>query len=69
MSDALTPPPHAIDPEKSVLSSILQDYEVYLPKAREKLGSNCFYRPSHGKLFTIFCETHRASHAHKATHD
>lgn len=48
----LKPPPHAIGPEKSVLSSILQNPEEYLGRAMErKLNPGHFYHPAHGKLF------------------
>jgi replicative DNA helicase len=50
--DELTPPPHAIGPEKSILSSMLQDPEEYIGRAIEgQLTPSHFYHPAHGKLF------------------
>lgn len=50
--DELTPPPHAIGPEKSILSSMLQDPEEYIGRAIEgQLTPVHFYHPAHGKLF------------------
>ena len=55
--DDLTPPPHAIGPEKSILSSMLQDPEEYIGRAIEgQLTSGHFYVPSHGKLFQVLVE-------------
>jgi len=51
---SLAPPPHAIGPEKSLLSSMLQDPEEYIGKAIEQhLTPSHFYMPSHGKLFEV----------------
>jgi len=55
--DELTPPPHAVGPEKSVLSSMLQDPEEYIGRAIEgQLTPAHFYVPSHGKLFHVLVE-------------
>lgn len=55
--DELTPPPHAVGPEKSVLSSMLQDPEEYIGRAVEsQLTTGHFYVPSHGKLFQLLVE-------------
>ena len=55
--DELTPPPHAIGPEKSVLSSMIQDPEEYIGRAVEgQLTAAHFYMPSHGKLFQVLVE-------------
>lgn len=49
--------PHAIGPEKSLLSSMFQDPQDYIPKAVEnKLGEEHFYHPAHGALFAILLE-------------
>ncbi|MDA7890303.1 hypothetical protein N9A78_03745, partial [Akkermansiaceae bacterium] len=51
---SLAPPPHAIGPEKSLLSSMLQDPEEYIGRAIEQhLTPGHFYMPSHGKLFEV----------------
>jgi len=53
-SDALTPPPHAVGPEKSLLSSMLQDPEEYIGRAIEgQLTAAHFYVPAHGKLYEV----------------
>ncbi|MGJ8696446.1 MAG: replicative DNA helicase [Verrucomicrobiaceae bacterium] len=50
----LAAPPHAIGPEKSLLSSMLQDPEEYIGRAIENhLTPSHFYVPSHGKLFEV----------------
>lgn len=50
----LAPPPHAIGPEKSLLSSMLQDPEEYIGRSMEQhLTPSHFYLPSHGKLFEV----------------
>lgn len=44
--------PHALGPEKSLLSSILQDPQEYLSRAiEEKLTKDHFYLPQHSTLF------------------
>lgn len=44
--------PHALGPEKSILSSILQDPQEYLSRAIEdKLTKEHFYLPQHSTLF------------------
>ena len=49
--DSLTPPPHAVGAEKSLLSSMLQNPEEYIGLAIEgQLTSAHFYVPSHGCL-------------------
>lgn len=59
MSD-LTPPPHAVGAEKSVLSSILQNPVENLPRALEVgFTPEIFYTPAHSRLFEIFIEKHR----------
>ena len=53
----LTPPPHAVGPEKSVLSSMIQDPEEYIGRAIEgTLTPGHFYVPSHGKLFEVLVD-------------
>lgn len=39
--------------EKSVLSSMLQEPEVFIPEALKTLTAKSFYKPSHAKLFEI----------------
>ncbi len=44
--------PHALGPEKSLLSSMLQDPAEYIDKANEeKLSKEYFYLPAHATLF------------------
>lgn len=53
----LVTPPHAVGPEKSVLSSMIQDPEEYIGRAVEgTLTPGHFYVPSHGKLFEVLVE-------------
>lgn len=57
MRDGYTPPPHALGPEKSLLSSMLQDPAEYIGQAMEgKLTAAHFYVPAHGKLFEVLTE-------------
>lgn len=52
--DSLVPPPHALGPEKSLLSSMLQDPAEYLGQAIEaQLTPAHFYIPAHGLLYEI----------------
>ena len=49
--------PHALGPEKSILSSILQDPQEYLARAiEEKLTKEHFYLPQHSTLFDHLLE-------------
>ena len=49
--------PHAIGPEKSVLSSMFQDPQQFIGLAVEnKLTAAHFYQPAHGSLYTILLE-------------
>jgi replicative DNA helicase len=49
--------PHALGPEKSLLSSMLQDPQEYIPRALdEKLTESYFYLPSHSILFGFLIE-------------
>ncbi len=49
--------PHAVGPEKSVLSSMLQDPVTYIAKALEMgVTEDHFYLPSHALLFKELCE-------------
>ncbi len=55
--DDMIVPPHAEGPEKSILSSMLQNPEEYIGRAMESsLTLGHFYIPSHGKLFEILQE-------------
>jgi len=50
-------PPHADGPEKSILSSMLQDPVEFVPLAIEMgLSPASFYAPAHAKLYSIFLE-------------
>ncbi len=56
-SNTITAPPHASGPEKSILSSMLQNPEEYIGRAIEsKLTPAHFYLPSHGRLYQIFID-------------
>lgn len=49
--------PHALGPEKSLLSSMLQDPQEWIPAAvEEKLTAAHFYLPSHALLFETLVE-------------
>jgi len=49
--------PHAVGPEKSVLSTLLQDPQEYIPLAIEEgLTSDHFYLPAHSTLFGFLLE-------------
>ncbi len=49
--------PHAIGPEKSILSSMFQDPQQFIGLAVEnKLTVDHFYQPAHGVLFKILLE-------------
>lgn len=53
--------PHAIGPEKSVLSSILQDPEEFLPEAQSAgITSSQFYHPAHQAIFEAATSLHEA---------
>lgn len=53
--------PHALGPEKSVLSSILQDPAEWLAVAlEERLAPDHFYLPSHSTLFEMLVELYGA---------
>lgn len=49
--------PHALGPEKSILSSMFQDPQEYIAQAVEnKLTEDHFYHPAHGALFRVLLE-------------
>ena len=49
--------PHALGPEKSLLSSMLQDPQEYIAVAiEEKLTAHHFYLPAHSTLFEFLVE-------------
>ncbi|RYD30608.1 MAG: hypothetical protein EOP85_23635, partial [Verrucomicrobiaceae bacterium] len=53
--------PHALGPEKSLLSSILQDPQEYIGIAvEERLTAEHFYMPAHSTLFTFLIELFEA---------
>lgn len=64
MSDSesvLRPPPHAIGPEKSLLSSMLQDPVEFIQRSiEENLTADHFYLPSHATLFQALRDRHEA---------
>jgi replicative DNA helicase len=56
--------PHALGPEKSLLSSMLQDPHEYIALAiEEKLTAEHFYMPAHSALFGFMIELFEAGHA------
>ena len=53
--------PHALGPEKSLLSSMLQDPQEYVGVAiEERLTAEHFYLPSHSTLFGFLIELFEA---------
>jgi len=55
--------PHALGPEKSLLSSMLQDPQEYIGLAtEEKLTAEHFYLPSHATLFAFLSELSEGGH-------
>ena len=55
--------PHALGPEKSLLSSMLQDPQEYIGVAiEEKLTTEHFYLPSHSTLFGFLIELFEGGH-------
>ena len=55
--------PHAVGPEKSLLSSMLQDPQEYIGVAiEEKLTKDHFYLPSHSTLFGFLVELFEGGH-------
>ncbi|MCX6868140.1 MAG: replicative DNA helicase [Verrucomicrobia bacterium] len=55
--------PHALGPEKSLLSSMLQDSQEYIGVAiEEKLTTGHFYLPSHATLFGFLVELFEGGH-------
>lgn len=55
--DVMRELPHALGPEKSILSSMLQDPMDYIGLAiEEKLSEAHFYLPSHSTLYGFLCE-------------
>src|SRR5690606_23450520 len=59
--DVMRSLPHAVGPEKSLLSSMLQDPQDYIGIAiEEKLTKEHFYLPSHSTLFGFLVELFEA---------
>jgi len=53
--------PHSVGPEKSVLSSLLQDPQEFMDMAIERgLSVEHFYLPSHATLYGVLCSIHEA---------
>lgn len=56
-SEDLRTLPHALGPEKSILSSMLQNPLEYIGRAvEEKLTAECFYLPAHRTLYALLQE-------------
>lgn len=57
MTDKLTPPPQAQGPEKSILSSMLKEPEIYIQRAKsEGLTDEMFYNPANALFFRLLVE-------------
>lgn len=55
--DVTRPLPHALGPEKSVISTILQDPFRHIRQARrENVTKQTFYIPAHAMLFDFLCQ-------------
>lgn len=63
MDDVTRALPHAVGPEKSLLSSMLQDPQEWIGVAiEEKLTKDHFYLPSHATLFEFLIELFEGGH-------
>ena len=61
MDDVTRALPHAVGPEKSLLSSMLQNSQEYIGAAiEEKLTASHFYLPQHSTLFGFLIELFEA---------
>jgi replicative DNA helicase len=59
--DVMRSLPHALGPEKSILSSMLQDSQEYIGAAiEEKLTKEHFYLPAHATLYGFLVELYEA---------
>jgi replicative DNA helicase len=59
--DITRPLPHAVGPEKSILSSMLQDPQEFIPAAIETgFSAETLYLPAHRTLFTALLNLHEA---------
>jgi len=59
--DVMRSLPHALGPEKSILSSMLQDSQEYIGAAiEEKLTKDHFYLPAHATLYGFLVELYEA---------
>ncbi|HBE22450.1 MAG TPA: replicative DNA helicase, partial [Verrucomicrobiales bacterium] len=57
MDDVMRAMPHALGPEKSILSSMLQNPQEYISTAiEEKLTKEHFYLPAHSMIFDVLME-------------
>ena len=64
MSDDYKAPPHADGPEKSILSTMLQDPVEFIPRAIEAgINKAKFYSPAHARLFGIISDTQASGRA------
>ena len=55
--------PNAAEPEKSILSTMLQDPNEYMGRAAEAhLTPDCFYLPSHSSLYSVLVELNDKGH-------
>ena len=63
VNDVMRSLPHAVGPEKSLLSSMLQDPQEYIGLAiEERLTAAHFYLPNHATLFGFLIELFEAGH-------
>ena len=63
MDDVTRALPHALGPEKSLLSSMLQDPQEYIGVAvEERLTAEHFYMPGHSTLFAFLLELFEGGH-------
>ena len=64
MNDDFKAPPHADGPEKSILSTMLQDPVEFIPRAIEAgINKDKFYSPAHARLFEIISDTQASGRA------
>jgi replicative DNA helicase len=61
--EVLRPLPHAVGPEKSLLSSMLQDPQEFMGLAMEEgMTQDHFYLPAHSQLFGFMADLFTAGH-------
>jgi len=60
--DVTRPFPHAVGPEKSILSSMMQDPQEFIPIAMDEgLTAAHFYLPGHAVMFDFLADSFRAT--------